>query len=205
MIGVMVSLLVAIMLRSHPLWTLSLATYDAFAFVFLVLIWITIVSIPGEGIRAVAKGQDFSAKVIFVIVVIVASAAMIAVAFLLRTGRSGKGDHFAIHLLLASITVILSWFLMHSVFGLRYAHTFYGDSESHRDAHAGGLLFPGDGLPDYTDFAYFSFVIGMTCQVSDVQITSRNLRKLALLHAILSFGFNTIILALSVNIAAALL
>ena len=66
--------------------------------------------------------------------------------------------------------------------------------------HAGGLIFPGDRPPDYFDFAYFSFVVGMTCQVSDVQITSRRMRRLTLVHSILSFGFNTIILALLINI-----
>ena len=89
---------------------------------------------------------------------------------------------------------------MHTVFGLRYAHAFYGDSdEVGQDRHAGGLEFPGERMPDYFDFAYFSFVIGMTCQVSDVQITSRRMRRLALTHSVLSFGFNTVILALAVS------
>lgn len=203
-IAILVSFGVAIALRTHPLWTLSLASYDTFAFVCLMLIWITIMSIPGGAIRSVARRQDLSATVIFAFVLIIASAAMIAVAFLLHTGRSDKGSYFAVHLLLAGVTVVLSWLMMHSVFALRYAHTFYGDSDDDRATHAGGLVFPGDDLPDYTDFAYFSFVIGMTCQVSDVQITSKDLRKLVLLHGILSFGFNTIILALGVNLIAAL-
>ena len=86
-------------------------------------------------------------------------------------------------------------------FGLRYAHTFYGDPDGPAgpQQHAGGLDFPGGRLPDYMDFAYFSFVIGMTFQVSDVQITSREFRKLVLLHGMLSFGFNTVILALTIN------
>jgi uncharacterized membrane protein len=71
--------------------------------------------------------------------------------------------------------------------------------------HAGGLIFPGDRPPDYFDFAYFSFVIGMTCQVSDVQITSRRMRRLTLVHSVLSFGFNTIILALLINTVSGLL
>ena len=78
----------------------------------------------------------------------------------------------------------------------------YGDSdEPGGHQHAGGLIFPGDRRPNYFDFAYFSFVIGMTCQVSDVQITSRRMRRIALFHSVLSFGFNTIILALLINIA----
>jgi uncharacterized membrane protein len=90
------------------------------------------------------------------------------------------------------------------MFGMRYAHTYYGDNES-SDAPVGGLEFPGDTSPDYRDFAYFSFVIGMTCQVSDVQITSKSLRTLALIHGILSFCFNTVILALTINTVSGLL
>jgi len=71
--------------------------------------------------------------------------------------------------------------------------------------HAGGLIFPGDRPPNYLDFAYFSFVIGMTCQVSDVQITSRRMRRISLFHSVLSFGFNTLILALLINTVSGLL
>jgi uncharacterized membrane protein len=95
---------------------------------------------------------------------------------------------------------------MHTVFGLRYAHAFYGDSDQPGEGrHAGGLVFPGERLPDYFDFAYFSFVIGMTCQVSDVQITSHRMRRLAFLQSVLAFGFNTIILALLINTVSSLL
>jgi uncharacterized membrane protein len=100
----------------------------------------------------------------------------------------------------------LSWSLMHTVFGLRYAHAFYGDSDQPcENRHAGGLVFPGERMPDYFDFAYFSFVIGMTCQVSDVQITSHRMRRLTLLQSVLAFGFNTIILALLINTVSSLL
>jgi uncharacterized membrane protein len=112
-----------------------------------------------------------------------------------------QSPHFFSHLLMGLIAVISSWMLVHTVFGLRYAHTYYGDPDGPAgpQPHAGGLEFPGDRDPDYMDFAYFSFVIGMTFQVSDVQITSRDFRKLVLLHGMLSFGFNTVILALTIN------
>jgi hypothetical protein len=80
--------------------------------------------------------------------------------------------------LLGLATVVLSWSLLHTVFGLRYAHAFYGDSDQPGESlHAGGLVFPGKRKPDYFDFAYYSFVVGMTCQVSDVQITSYRMRR----------------------------
>ena len=203
-VAALVSLAVPLAFRGQQLWTISLTTYDSYAFISLLLIWITIAFTPRERIRAVAKRQDVGTRLIFVLVVLAASAAMVAVALLLRSGRSEKGGYFTIHLLLALITVVLSWLLMHSVFGLRYAHTFYGDSDAGSETHAGGLLFPGEEPPDYSDFAYFSFVIGMTCQVSDVQITSGELRNLALVHGMLSFAFNTVVLALTVNIVAGL-
>jgi uncharacterized membrane protein len=92
------------------------------------------------------------------------------------------------------------------VYSLRYAHAFYGDGDdSGVQKHAGGLIFPGDRPPNYFDFAYFSFVIGMTCQVSDVQITSRHMRRITLVHSLLAFGFNTLILALLINTVSGLL
>ncbi len=186
-------------LRTQALWTVSLATYDAFAFAILGLIWVTVALTPLEQIRAVAQRQDVGRTVIFIFVIIVACAALFAVAFLIRSGKPEERHFFSIHLLLALAPIVLSWLLMHAVFGLRYAHKYYDDDADSADKNAGGLKFPGDDLPDYRDFAYFSFVIGMTCQVSDVDVTLREMRRLVLLHGILSFGFNTVILALTIN------
>ncbi len=94
-------------------------------------------------------------------------------------------------------TVLLSWGFVHSIFALHYAHEFYGKKPA-----AGGLDFPGDKEPDYLDFVYFSFVIGMTFQVSDVAITSRSIRRTVTAHAIVAFLFNVALLAIMINIAA---
>jgi uncharacterized membrane protein len=204
LLGFIVAAVVALALRTHALWTASLAGYDAFAFANLGLIWVTVTLTPREQIRAVAQRQDVGRTVIFIFVIIVACAALFAVAFLIRSGKPQE-RHFSIHLLLALATVVLSWLLMHAVFGLRYAHKFYDDSPGSAEKHAGGLKFPEDDLPDYRDFAYFSFVIGMTCQVSDVSVTSREMRRLVLVHGILSFGFNTAILALTINTVSSFL
>ena len=102
--------------------------------------------------------------------------------------------------------IALSWMLVHTLFALRYAHFYYHDAHKVEREHvSGGLMFPGKGSPDYLDFAYFSFVIGMTCQVSDVQISSRKMRHLAMVHGLISFAFNTAILAMFVNIVASLI
>ncbi len=104
------------------------------------------------------------------------------------------------------IFVVMAACAAYTVFSLRYAHIFYGDSdEDAGDQQAYGLDFPGEKIPDYSDFAYFSFVIGMTCQVSDVQVTSGRMRRLTMLHGILSFGFNTVILAMLINTVSGLL
>ena len=99
--------------------------------------------------------------------------------------------------------MVMSWLTAHVVFAIRYAHEWYDCDDEPRLRQ--GLEFPGDTQPDYMDFLYFSLVLGMTFQVSDVQITSRRLRRLALLHGLVSFLYNTVIVALTVNIAAGLL
>lgn len=92
------------------------------------------------------------------------------------------------------------------MFALHYAHLYYRDDRDGDDREkAAGLDFPQEKLPDYWDFLYFSLGIGMTCQVSDIQISSRSLRRLALIHGVLTFFFNTIVLALSINIVAGII
>lgn len=183
-------------------WSAAIAGWNAVAVVILALDWVTILTTPQRKIRELAQQQDLSRFLVFLFVVVTSSAALFAVGFLVSAKKSAAGGHFIIYLLLTLLTVIFSWTLVHTVFGFRYAHAFYGDSgDPGVQRHAGGLIFPGDRPPDYFDFAYFSFVVGMTCQVSDVQITSRRMRRLTLAHSILSFGFNTIILALVINIA----
>jgi uncharacterized membrane protein len=109
-----------------------------------------------------------------------------------------------LHVSLVAVTLFVSWMMTHVTFAFRYAHEYY-EIDPGSTGIAGGLEFPGEKRPDYLDFLYFSLVLGMTFQVSDVQITARKLRRLASVHGLLSFLFNTIILALTVNIAAGLL
>jgi uncharacterized membrane protein len=190
----------------HPS-TEAIATWDTFVFFVLLLAWLTILTTPVHKLRSRAKEQDVSRLVIFVFVVVAACAALFAVGFLISVNKAELHGHVTAHLILALGTVVFSWSVVHTVFGLRYAHAFYGDSDDPgADEYAGGLLFPGsEQTPDYFDFAYFSFVIGMTCQVSDVQVTSRTMRRLTLVHSVLSFGFNTVILALLINTVSGLL
>jgi uncharacterized membrane protein len=99
-------------------------------------------------------------------------------------------------------TILLSWAFMHTIFALHYAHEFYGEGE---DQMIGGLIFPDDETPDYWDFLYYSLVVAMTAQVSDVQITSKVIRRLTAAHGVISFFFNVTVLALTVNIVSTLM
>ena len=101
-------------------------------------------------------------------------------------------------MLAAAVTIVLSWLYMNMIFALHYAHGYYG----HENAMHKGLDFPGTDEPDYWDFAYFSLVLGMTFQVSDVQIVNRRLRRMAMTHGVIAFFFNVFIIAISVNVAA---
>ncbi len=187
--------------RGHVrLPTATILAWDAFSLCVLALAWLTILTTPPGNLRARAQEQDLSRTLIFIFIVVCACASLFAVGFLLHTNKGEQQGHLTVHLALTVLAVIMNWSLVHTVFGLRYAHTFYGNSdEGEGQKHAGGLDFPDEAEPGYLEFAYFSFVIGMTCQTSDVAITSREMRQLALLHGVLCFGFNTVILALTIN------
>jgi uncharacterized membrane protein len=126
--------------------------------------------------------------------------AMFALLGILHDARGAEGRYSVVLTLFAAATIVLSWLFAHTAFAIHYAHDYYTDQARKK---AQGLLFPGDERdPDYWDFLYFSFVVGMTCQVSDVQVATRPWRRLVLAHGVLSFLFNTVVLALSINLLA---
>ncbi|MGA7128193.1 MAG: DUF1345 domain-containing protein [Chthoniobacterales bacterium] len=178
-------------------------TWNAFAVTGILLAWLRIILADAKTAVANAKLQDTSRSIIFGIVLLGACGSLFAVAYLLGTAKSVPGTRQVQHVALAAITVICSWFLIHTIFALHYAHAFYRQIDEGGD-RGDGLNFPGCDEPDFLDFAYFSFVIGMTFQVSDVSITSNRIRRISLVHAMLSFLFNTIILALAINLASGL-
>jgi len=179
--------------------------WNAFSLCVLALAWVRIITArPLESLRT-AKLQDSSRRVIFLFALLAACASLFAVGYLLGTAHGRHGGRLLETVVLAFATVIGSWSLMHTLFALHYAHIYYGEGGNpHGTSHAGGLIFPDERMPDYLDFAYFSFIIGMTCQVSDVQISGRRLRRWALAHGLLAFAFNTAILALSINVVSSL-
>jgi uncharacterized membrane protein len=133
--------------------------------------------------------------------VLTVTAALASVgAIFLQLSTSPAGHHF-LNLLFAAVTILLSWSFIQVIFAFHYAYEFYAE---HR-GQAGGLGFPDDDAPDYWDFLYFAFVIGMTSQVSDVTVKSKALRRIVLAHGLLSFVFNVSLLAVAINLAASAL
>jgi uncharacterized membrane protein len=130
------------------------------------------------------------------LIITVGAAVASLAAIVVNLAGTRDTPHSDASVILAAVTVLLSWIFVHTVFAFTYAHDYYKDSS--------GLLFPKTEQPDYWDFAYFAFVIGATAQVSDVSITSKSIRRLALAHGVISFFFNTAILAFGVNLAAGL-
>ena len=177
--------------------------WDVFCVSTITLSFITFFTINSQQVCYQCSKQDESRVVIFIIVLVATLASLLAV-LLLITSKSEDKIAKEWQLPIAIIGMMSSWLLVHTIFAFRYAHIYYGDSKSPADKNGTGLDFPGDKAPDYLDFAYFSFVLGMTFQVSDISITSKRLRKLALLHSLVSFGFNTIVVALTINIVAGL-
>jgi uncharacterized membrane protein len=158
-------------------------------------------------LRFRARLEDASKWAILALMIAATLASLLSIGFVLHDAKTQGGWQAIEHVMLAGGTILLSWGSAHLLFAVHYAHAFYVDSPTAKDpeAVAGGLVFPGEENPDYWDFLYFSFVVGMTCQVSDVQVTGRVMRRLTLSHGIIAFLFNTVILALSINLLAGLL
>jgi len=175
--------------------------WDAATLVYLVLAWTIIRCSDARSTRSHALTQDASVFLIFLFVLGAACASVVAIAFVVGTIRDLAFWTKAWRLALTVVALTSSWLLIQTVFAFHYARRYYHD-EKHSAAQAGGLAFPGTADPDYMDFAYYSFVVGMTSQVSDVQVLSHRMRRLTLVHGALAFIFNIAVLALSINIIA---
>jgi uncharacterized membrane protein len=174
--------------------TRALLGWDICIAVYLLLVFIMVVRSGLTHIKRNAALQDDGRFVILMVATLGAFASIAAIVLEL-----GASHHSASALTLATVTIALSWAAVHTIFALHYAHEFY------RGAKPGGLQFPSGDThenADYWDFVYFSFVIGMTAQVSDVGITDKTIRRTATAHGIVSFIYNTALVALMVNIAA---
>jgi len=187
--------------NSYSVPAVALISWVTFALMVIILDWIIILKAHPREIRKIARLQDSSRSIIFLFVIAASVISLGAVLFLLKLTKGHGTADVTGHILLAMAAVIVSWWLVHTIFALRYAHMYYDtDTDDGKTRPYGGLDFPEEKEPDYLDFVYFSFVLGMTFQVSDVVITSKKIRRMATMHGLLSFGYNTAILALSINV-----
>jgi uncharacterized membrane protein len=178
-----------------------LAGWNAGGWLYLVLVLIKMWQAEIEGIKREASIERESRIVVLVIVILGSLFTLLALVVQLGALKSEHGMDRTISVGLSVSTIFLSWLLIHTVFAVYYAHEFHSESRAGARGLGGGLKFPDDSKPDYLDFLYFSFVVGTTAQTSDVDVTSRAMRRVVMLHGILSFFFNTAVIALAVNLA----
>src|SRR5258708_19513611 len=178
--------------------------WDCGAVAFMCLS-LTMMARTPEKLRFRAQIEDSSQWAILALMVAATLASLLSIGFVLNDAKQQTGWPAIEHVVLAGSTILLSWFFAHLLFAIHYAHAYYGDDPDDEDSSdgigvAGGLVFPGEENPDYWDFLYFSFVVGMTCQVSDVQVTGRLMRRLTLSPGPIAFPFNPMLLSPTTNL-----
>jgi uncharacterized membrane protein len=153
-----------------------------------------------EAMKGRAEREDEGATAILALTVGAALASLAAIGAELHGIRNATQGDEPLRAVLAAFTILCSWFFLHVIFAIHYAHAFYADAGGRM-----GLAFPNEASPDYVDFLYFSFTVGAAAQTSDVSVASSRMRRIVLVHTVLSFLFNTTVLALAINVAAGLL
>ena len=171
---------------------------------YLALAWWLCVRFDAKKTRARAQAQDEPSVVLFLVLMLANAACLAAITVLMQQSQDLTGFERALHIGLSVTALAVSWLFIQTIFAFRYAHRYYHE-EKLNEPDGPGLKFPGDLDPDYFDFLYYSYVVGMTSQVSDVQVTSREMRRLTLVHGVLSFAFNVLVVALSINVVAGVL
>lgn len=175
----------------------TLAGWNVGGLVLLGLAWVTITRSVAEETQRRAAADDPGRTLVYVLVLLTSAVSLLAATPLVRGAHTLPPDESRVLVTLCLATVALSWALTHTAFTLRYAHLYYReDSEG-----VGGVEFAGGARPCYFDFAYFAFTVGMCFQVSDVSVSSGQIRRTVLLHAVLSFVYNSAILAFVLNLA----
>jgi uncharacterized membrane protein len=193
---VFLTVFVVLMLSRVKPASALLLSFDAGVLLYLTMLARMFNRVTAEHMCRQASGQDTGRRSTLWIAVALSVVVLVALSTELHAAKGGGARAMG----MAALSIVLSWLFMNTMYALHYAHGYYGDFGKQHE----GLDFPGTKQPDYWDFVYFAFVIGMCFQVSDVQITSHTLRRTALLHSVVAFFFNVFIIAISVNIAAGL-
>ncbi len=173
----------------------TVAAWDAGALILLALVWRIILSSSPEDTARRAAGEDVGRRFVWAAVVLGSTVSVFAANVALRNARVMAPRAQSELTLLCLLAVATAWCLCHTTYTMHYAHLYYRD-----DGDLGGLGFPGTEMPSLLDFAYYAFTIGMCFQVSDVTVTQHRMRQATLGHAVLSFAFNTAVLALALNL-----
>jgi uncharacterized membrane protein len=178
-----------------------LAGWDVAALVLATFAWAIILASGVQETQGHAATQDPGRRAVGVLVIVTSAVSLLATAVILRQARSCPPAMRELFVALCILAVAGAWVLTHTAYALRYAHLYYRDD----DEGVGGLEFPCEHAPCYFDFAYFSFTVGMCFQVSDVTVSSPQIRRAVLGQAILAFIYNTTIMALALNLVFGLL
>ena len=189
-------------------WTRFLIDWNAGAWFYFATVGVMIARASPLSMRRRAKISDEGKFFILLLTSLAAIASIAAIAAQLASVKALPGSLKGLHMGLAGLTIVSAWLFIHLSFALHYAHEYFDELDSQPGNAAitrGGLIFPGTENPDYYDFLYFSYVIGVACQTADVDISSAMMRRTALVHCVLAFFFNSAVLALTVNIAAGLM
>jgi uncharacterized membrane protein len=181
----------------------AIAGWDAFCLLYLSLALTAIAREGPDEIRARAAQQDEGQAVILLLVLAACAASLAASGVELSLAQHDRGLEQAVRVAAAFATVTGSWLVMQLILALHYAHEFYA-ADPLTGEDRGGLAFPGGEPPDYWDFLHFSMVIGVAAQTADIAFTSKRLRRLGTAHSLIAFAFNTLILALTINLVAGL-
>jgi uncharacterized membrane protein len=194
-LGLAVALLVPLGLWEPRL----LAGWLAAGLLYLGLTWGGLARLDAQRTRWRAQRYDPGARAIYILLTLTVWISLVGVLLVSDATPGMEGPRRWLHILLALGALTANWLLIQTLFALRYARRYY---HAEAEGLAEGLDFPGTDQPSYEDFAYFAFVIGMTSQVADVPTTTLAMRRLVLLHGLVSFAFNLVVLALTINLLA---
>ena len=203
-LGVIIGILVYFFLPHKIKFEIRLLlAWDVGVILLLVIILMMMQKADAEKTLQRAQSQEPSNITTLLFTIFICAASMVAVGFMLNDGQDWKAVPANVHLGLCTVAIFCAWFLLHAFFALHYARMYYDEIDENSEGdYKKGLEFPGGELVDYWDFMYYSFTIAMCYQTSDVSVSSAPMRRLTLIHSILSFIFVALVIGLVVNVVS---